>query len=486
MRWMGKIAWLLVLSLAATMGSNAGDEPQALAIAHATLIDPATGSVSADQTVVTAGGRIQRVVPSANYQPEKGARIIDARGKYLIPGLWDMHVHIAGLSVDPKWSKDVILPLLIAQGITGVRDMGGDLNALRSWKQDIEFGKLLGPHIFASGPMIVPSGKKTPEQWPVTTAEEARVAVRQLKQQGADFIKIISVPSREIFFAIAEEAKKEKIPFVGHVPLAVTASEASDAGMRSIEHIVYSNLSLDCSAKEKELQAAVPEARKNHDEAATARILTEAVSTYLPDKASALWATFKKNGTWVTPTLVSIEVQTPQAKTPEEQASNPRLEFVPASLRKEWDPRDSKNRVPEADQKWWANQYANDKRLTAEMHKAGVPLLAGSDSLDRFVFPGFALHQELALLNQQGLTPLEALRAATSDAAKFLGRQGEFGAITNGAHADLVLLDENPLEKISNTTRIFAVVREGVYLDRTALDKLLSQARDAAKAVPTK
>jgi len=120
------------------------------------------------------------------------------------------------------------------------------------------------------------------------------------------------------------------------------------------------------------------------------------------------------------------------------------------------------------------------------MHNAGVPLLAGSDSLDRFVFPGFALHQELALLNQQGLTPLEALRAATSDAAKFLGREGEFGAIANGAHADLVLLDENPLEKISNTTRITAVIRDGLYLDRAALDRLLSQAKGAARAASTK
>jgi imidazolonepropionase-like amidohydrolase len=482
----GKIALLLFSGLATTMVANAGDEPQVLAIAHATVIDPATGSVRADQTVVIAGGLVQRVVPSANYQPEKSARIIEARGKYLIPGLWDMHVHIAGISADPNWSKNVILPLLIAQGVTGVRDMGGDLRVLLSWKQDIEAGKLLGPHIFAGGPMIVPSGKKTPEQWPVATTEEARVAVRELKQQGADFIKIISVPSREIFFAIAEEADKQKIPFVGHVPLAVTAAEASDAGMRSIEHIVYSNLSLDCSMKEKELRAALPEARKNHDEASTGRILTEAVNTYSPNKAAALWTTLKKNGTWVTPTLVSIEAQTPQAKTPEEQAIDPRLEFVPESLRKEWDPRDPKNRASEEDQKWWANQFANDTRLTAEMHKAGVSLLAGSDSLDRFVFPGFALHQELALLNQQGFTPLQALRAATSDAAKFLGRQGEFGVIANGARADLVLLNENPLEKISNTTRIAAVIRDGVYLDRAALDKLLSQAKDAANSASTK
>jgi len=314
------------------------EETKRLALAHVAVVDTASGEIKADQTVEITGGRIVKILPARAYQPDAGTRIIDAHGKYLIPGLWDMHVHIAGISADPKWSKDLILPLLTAMGITGVRDMGGDLSVLHSWKKDIEAGKLLGPHIFAGGPMIVPSGKKTPEQWPVTTADEARAAVRELKQQGADFIKIISVPSREIFFAIAEEANKGKIPFVGHVPLAVTASEASDAGMRSIEHIVYSNLSLDCSAKEKEL--------RNHDEAATARILTEAVNTYSPEKAAALWATFKKNGTWVTPTLVSIEAQTPQAKTPEEQAIDPRLEFVPESLRKEWDPRDPKKPSP--------------------------------------------------------------------------------------------------------------------------------------------
>ncbi len=486
MQWMRKIVFLLALGLAAPMLANSEDEPQVLAITHAVVIDPATGSVRADQTVVIAGGRIQRVVPSANYQPEKGARIIEARGKYLIPGLWDMHVHIAGISADPSWSKNVILPLLIAQGITGVRDMGGDLSVLRSWNHDIEAGKLLGPHIFAGGPMIVPSGKKTPEQWPVTTVDEARAAVRELKAQGADFIKIISVPSREIFFAIAVEADKEKIPFVGHVPAGVTASEASDAGMRSIEHIVYSNLALECSAKEKELREALLEARKKRDQSAPGRILAEAVSTYSPEKAAALGAKFKKNGTWVTPTLVAIEAQVPQAKAPEEQASDPGLEFVPASLRKEWDPRDPKNRASEADQKWWTDQFANDKKLTRDMHNAGVSLLAGSDSLDRFVFPGFALHQELSLLNHQGLTPPEALRVATSDAARFLGHQGEFGTIESGAHADLVLLDENPLDKISNTASIFAVIREGIYLDRAALDQLLSQAKAAAKAASTK
>ena len=482
MELLRRVSLVLASLLAGCLLASGAEEAKRLAIAHVAVVDTTSGEIKADQTVVIVGARIMKIVPATAYRPEAGTQVIDARGKYLMPGLWDMHVHIAGISADPKWSKQVVLPLLTALGVTGVRDMGGDLSVLQEWRREIESRKLIGPHIVAGGPMLVSGGKRTPEQIPVRNAEEARVAVRELKQQGADFIKIISVPSREIFFAIAEEANKEKIPFVGHVPLAVTASEASAVGMRSIEHIVYSNLALDCSAKEKELRAALPETRKNHDEAATARILTEAVNTYSPNKAAALWTTFKKNGTWVTPTLVSIAAQTPQSNTPEEQASDPRLEFVPASLRKEWDPRDPKNRVSEEDQKWWANQYANDARLTTEMHKAGVSLLAGSDSLDRFVFPGFALHQELALLNQQGFTPLEALQAATSGAAQFLGRQGEFGVIANGAHADLLLLDENPLEKLSNTTKISAVIREGVYLDRAALDRLLSQAKAAVQA----
>ena len=486
MKLLRRASLVMASLLAGCLMATGAAETKKLAIAHVAVVDTTSGEIKADQTVVIAGARIVKIVSAAAYQPEAGTQLIDARGKYLIPGLWDMHVHIAGISADPKWSKEVVLPLLTAMGVTGVRDMGGDLSVLQAWRREIESGKLIGPHIVAGGPMLVSGGKRTSEQTPIKNAEEARVAVRELKQQGADFIKIISVPSREVFFAIAEEANKEKIPFVGHVPLAVTASEASASGMRSIEHIVYSNLALDCSAKEKELRAALPEARKNHDEAATGRILAEAVNTYSPDKAAALWTTFKKNDTWVTPTLASIAAQTPQSITPEEQASDPRLEFVPASLRKEWDPRDPKNRVSEEDQKWWANQYANDSRLTTEMHKAGVSLLAGSDSLDRFVFPGFALHQELALLNQQGLTPLEALQAATSDAAKFLGRKGEFGVIANGAHADLVLLDDNPLEKISNTTKISAVIREGVYLDRAGLDRLLSQSKAAAQAAPAR
>jgi len=306
--------------------------------------------------------------------------------------------------------------------------------------------------------------------------------VKSLKLAGADFIKIIDLPSREAFFAVADEAKRQNLPFVGHVPPVVTASEASDAGMRSIEHVVYSNLEFDCSAKEDELRAAERAARATHGEGTSAQLLQEAMTSYDPQKAAALWERFRRNGTWLVPTLVSIEALSRHNLAPEPQANDPRLAYVPDSLRKEWDPRTPENKFSDGAQRWWAQQYINDGKMTAAMHKGGVALLAGSDSLDRYVFPGFALHRELELLTDAGLTPLEALRAATSDAAKFLGREGEFGLVANGAHADLLLLDENSLEKISNTTKISAVIRQGVYLDRAALDRLLTQARAAAKA----
>ena len=240
----------LLLSLSAgTAFIHRKIDTKRTAMSHVAVVDTANGKITADQTVVIAGGRIVSIVPAAAFHPDPGTRMIEASGKYLIPGLWDMHVHIAGISADPKWSKEVILPLLTAMGVTGVRDMGGDLTVLQQWRREIENGQLLGPHIVTGGPMLISGGKRTPEQIPIKDAEEARAAVRSLKQQGADFIKIIDLPSREAFYAVAEEAKRQNLPFVGHVPPVVTASEASNAGMRSIEHVVYSNLEMDCSAK---------------------------------------------------------------------------------------------------------------------------------------------------------------------------------------------------------------------------------------------
>ncbi|HKV26119.1 MAG TPA: amidohydrolase family protein [Candidatus Acidoferrum sp.] len=458
----------------------AAQPPARLAITHVTLIDGTGGAPKSDQTILIEGGKIAAVGPAAELKVPKSARVVDGSGKFLLPGFWDMHVHLAGVNADPAWSKQVLLPLLLANGITGVRDMGGDLEALLTWKREIEAGTLLGPHIVAAGPFLAASGRKTAEQYPVLNAAQARAAVDELKKRGADFIKMISMPSREAFFAVADECKKQNITFVGHLPFQVGAAEASNAGMRSIEHLLYSGFSLSFSSREAELRPRLVEAEANGDPGTWEEIAHEADATYSPEKAAALFQTLKKNGTWVTPTLASMDI----TSHPENwKADNPLLAFVPPALANEW--RKSMNDVGmKSRAAWLARQASNDWREAGELHRAGVKLLVGSDSLDAFVFPGDSLHQELAELVRAGLTPMEALQAATQGAAEFLGREKEFGTVEPGHAADLVLLSANPVEDIANSRKVWAVVRGGGYLDRAALDSMLEKAKAAAAAVP--
>ena len=468
-------ALILLLSFLAW---SVGATPAPLVVTHVTVIDVTALAPRLDQTVVIDNGRIVSIGPSARAKWPKELRLVDAHGKVMIPGLWDMHVHLAGVNADPVWSKQVLLPLLLANGITGVRDMGGDLEVLLAWKRDVESGALLGPHIIAAGPWLAGGGNKTPEQFPVADADEARAAVRDLKHRGADFIKVISLPSKEAFFAVADEAKKQDIAFVGHLPFQISALEASNAGMHSIEHLLYSAFSLSFSSKEDDLRQRLIAAEQKGDSVAWEKIAHESDATYDTTKAAALFQALKKNSTWVTPTLASLDT----ASHPEDwSVDDPLLEFVPPALAKQW--RDSfhddqmKERAA-----WLARQATNDWKLTGELHRAGISLLVGSDSLDPFLFPGESLHKELAELVRAGFTPGEALQAATRGAAQFLGRERDFGMVEAGKLADLVLLDASPLENIANTQRVAAVIRGGKYLDRPDLDKLLAEAKAAAAA----
>lgn len=468
----------LILCAAAFFLSISASSAQ-IAISHVTVIDGSGGPPQPEQTVIIEKGRIAAVGPVALVKPPSHVQIIDGSGKFLIPGLWDMHVHIAGINADPAWSKQVLLPLMLADGITGVRDMGGDLEILVNWRREIESGAILGPHIVAAGPWLAGGGKKTSEQFPVANAEEARAAVRELKRRGADFIKVISLPSRDAFFAVADEARKENIPFAGHLPVEISALEASNAGIRSIEHLYYSAFALSCSSKEEELRKSLIEKGKRGAADVWNEILLEAEASYDPEKANALWRTLKKNNTWVTLTLASLDIT---AHPADDNAEDPLLAFVPPKLAKEWRDSIGDEKMKKRAASLW-RVAANDWKLAGEMRQAGVRLLAGSDSLDPFVFPGESLHRELAEWVRTGFAPAEVLRAATQGAAEFLGREGELGTVEKGKIADLVLLDANPLEDIGNTRKISAVIRSGKYLNRAALDKLLAEAKSAAAAV---
>ena len=458
-------------------GSTLAD-PETLAITHVTVMD-GTGAVPlSDRTVLITGDRIARI---SSDSPPNDARVIEGKGRFLIPGLCDMHVHLAGVTADPKWSRATLLPLLLANGITTVRDMGGDLAALQAWREEIAAGRLLGPRLYFCGPMLDGGKSDPPALRAIASPNEGRAAVRELKAQGVDFIKVLSRLDAASYRAIAAAAAQQALPLVGHVPTSLTAREVSAAGQKSIEHIFYSNLTFDCSAQEKEFRLKATEARARKDSAGAAAARDQANASFSEEKAKALGQSLLRHKTWVVPTLVAIRALGQQRELA--RSAPGELAYLPAALRKAWSPNEIEKQMPLEVAQWYSAQFAQDLKIARSMHAAGVPMLAGSDSLDPLNFPGPSLHQELQLLTEAGLSPLEALQAATSRPAEFLGATGEggWGTIQPGRVADLVLLAADPLAEISNTKKIAAVIVRGKFLDRPALDEMLAKARRAAE-----
>ena len=473
---MRHVVMLLALSLV-TQLSFAQDRPpvrETLDLEHVTVID-VTGKPSAsDQTVVIEGGRIARMGPSQKIPAPKNARVVNGSGLYLIPGLWDMHVHI--------WETERAFPMFTANGVTGVRNMGGHLDELKRWREQTASGALLGPRMVICGPVVDGPNPAHPDHSIVVhDAAEGRAAVDFLKTNGADFVKVYDGVPREAYFAIADEAKKQHIPFVGHVPESVQNSEASNAGQASIEHLGLILEETSTNNDAIRLLRATPVKSPAEYPARITRELQLSVEGYEPRKLAELAALFVKNATWQDPTLVAANVVAHAKDT--SFAKDSRLAYVPSAERKSWSPENNmfvKFSPPE----YWVQRNAafrEELRIVGELHRAGDPFLAGTDSGGvPYTYPGFSLHDELALLVQAGFTPMEALQTATLNPAKFLGLLDRFGTITVGKQADLVLLEANPLDDIHNTQKIRAVVLRGRCLDRAALDELLAHAQSAA------
>jgi Amidohydrolase family len=397
---------------------------------------------------------------------------VDASGKYLIPGLWDMHVHTG--------QREIFLPLYVANGITGVRDKGGDLEEptgdlsaryvqLRLWREAIDRGSLVGPRLVIAGFLI--DGYAWHGNVAAANAGEGRQAVDVLKQVGVDFIKVKSSLSRETYFAIADESRNQHIVFAGHVPDAVRAAEASDAGQKSIEHLT--GIALGCSREESQIMEELAKAIAARDRTRYGRATARTTETFDKNTAMALFAELAKNRTWQVPTLVELKANALGGPTssPGQSPSmpDPRWRFLPAALRERW----SKEQSP-SDSEAGRNLFATEISLTRQMHKAGVPFMTGTDSANPLVLPGFGLHEELKLFVSAGFTPMEALQAATINPARYVGREADLGTIEPSKLADFVLLDANPLEDISNTQKIWAVVVNGRYLSRSDLDAMLA------------
>jgi hypothetical protein len=411
-----------------------------LAITGVNVVDVVDGRIVPNSMVTISGQTITSV--TQNGAPPTGARVVDGQGKFLIPGLWDMHAHIQG-------NEKAWLPLYVANGVTGIRDMGADLDFILDIREASSSGRTLGPRIVAAGPIL----DDAPGDWPlrirVRNPDEGRAAVQLLKRRGVDLIKVHNFTPRDVFFAIVDEARRQQLPVAGHVPLKVTIQEGVDAGMVTIEHM---------SEDGRVWKACSGGAQ------------------YRPDACRPFFEMLARRHVWQTPTLVALAelavIGTPaSAISPDQLAyANKRfLEFHAANqsffLKRPEIVGIMKNLAEVA------------KVVTRDMAAAGVGILAGCDAM----IAGFCVHDELSTMVAGGMTPAAALQTATVNPARYLGREMTLGTIAAGRLADLVLLDANPLQDIANVRRIRAVFTAGRLLDRSALDQLLSQARAAAQ-----
>jgi imidazolonepropionase-like amidohydrolase len=433
-----------------------------LAIINVNVIDATGSPVQTGMTVIIQDDRIVNVGKTAKTKPPKNAKIVDAHNKFLIPGLWDMHVH----TIFGDWipgGKEVSLPLFVANGVTGIRDMGGDLDTLLQWRSQISGGSILGPRMIISGPMLDGPKSHFPSSVSIATADEGRKAVDDLKAKGVDFIKVQSYITRDGYFAVSNETKKLGITLVGHVPDSIRASEAIDAGQKSIEHLtgIFEGAS---TAEDSFIQGNSKGPKRYLD-------------TYNDALATALISRMARNHTWLVPTLVWERGQ--WLVDDIDYSHNPELKYAPTSWQhKSW-PSFTKGILAELD----TDEVSVRRRFVQKefevvyaMHKAGVSVMAGTDTAAAVaVLPGFSLHTELECFVQAGFTPMEALQTATLNPAKFLGLQRQMGTVEKGKLANLVLLDANPLDDIKNTRKIAAVVLNGRLLDRAELDQILNQ-----------
>jgi imidazolonepropionase-like amidohydrolase len=423
---------------------------QPVAFTHVTVIDGASPVPRPDQTVIVRGSRIAAVGAAALVAVPASARVVNGRQKFLVPGLWDMHVH----TTVPGGQE--ALALYVANGVTGVRDMAGDWEQITGWRGRIAAGGLLGPRIVAAGPYLEGGDVPIPHLL-ARTPEEATAAVDSLARLGVDFVKLHSQFTREAYFAAARAARARGFPVAGHVPRSITPVEASDSGVASIEHMLQ--IPIPCTPAES--LALAP------------RFPVQGVlGRCTAEDLAPLFAHLGRNGTWVVPTLVAaVEIaRWPERALPGDSVAA----LLPDTLRRYvaqiFPMPDS---IPPGADVVGRGLLAKRVALVGAMHRAGVGILPGTDAPLRNSPPGFGLHGELAMLAEAGLSPFDVLRAATLDPARFLGLLDSLGTVAPGKLADLVLLDADPLADIANLRRIHAVMANGRLFEADARRSLL-------------
>jgi len=417
---------------------QAAPTPGTVAITHVTVIDGAGPAPRTDQTVIVQGNRIIGVGAASSTPVPAGARVVSGQGRFLIPGLWDMHVH-----TDVPRGRDV-LRLYVVNGVLSVRDLAGTWERLTEWRKAIASGELVGPRIMASGPYLEGGEIPIPHLL-ARTPDEARAAVDSLARLGVDVVKLHGQMPPAVYFAAARAARERGLRVAGHVPRTITPAQASDSGVGSLEHLLQ--IPVFCTPAESlALAPRFP--------------IQSVLGRCSGQDLAPLFARFVRNGTRIVPTLVAAyEIALWPTRDLPGDAFADRL---PDTLRKfvlQIFPMPPD--VPAGADRVGRALFEKRLVLVGAMHRAGVSVLPGTDSPLRNSPPGFGLHEELALMARAGIPPFEILRAATLEPARYFGMLDSLGTIAEGKIADLVLLGANPLLDIRNTRRVEVVIANG-------------------------
>ena len=441
-------------------GASFADSSATVAITHVTVIDGTGAEPRPDQTVLINGDKIGAIGPSAKLKVPKRARLIDGTGKYLLPGFWDLHVHL-------HFGTPEVLPVFVANGITGIRELDTQMPEIDSIRARAHSGSLLAPRIVAAGKMIeAVEIKPFLTQAPKIVADafladrifikdtaEAGATVRQLAALKPDLLKHHNAVKRDVYFAVLDEARKAGLPVAGHFPIGekVTLREVAEGGQASIEHLGWPGVSADFKAM-------------------------------TPAGQDSLVAIVKGSGLAFVPTLVVGDFASGGTADADsirfaQSRQDPRARYITAPMWEVWDGMIKIMAMYRKSGEMSQFNFPDEIALLRRFHQAGVPILPGTDFTVQFLFPGTSAQEEVAeLVRQVGMTPHEAIQAASRRSAEFVGLGAETGTIVTGKSADLFLVDADPLADITNTQRIVGVARQGGFFDRAQLDSLLSEA----------
>ena len=442
---------LVMVAAAATLLNTSAYQPTAQGAATAfigvNVLPMDNDGVLADQTVVVVDGTIASVAPAGRAQVPAGAVKVDGKGKYLMPGLGELHAHIPGGKA-PEAEIERTLFLYVANGVTTIRGMRGDPRHL-VYRERVAKSEVLGPRIYTSGPSFNGNSAKTPD---------AAVGM-VIEQQKAryDLLKIHPGVPRDAFDAMAAKANELTIPFAGHVPEAVGLMRALEARYRSIDHL------------DGYVEALVPNPAGS--QTFGVNLVAQADESRIP----ALVKATRAAGTWQVPTEILL-VSWLNDEDPQAMAKWPEMKYVEPGLLAKWiaQKQGFVAKYPEADRQ---KLLALRRKIIKALHDGGVPFALGSDAPQTWNVPGFSAHRELGAIVAAGLTPYEALKSGTANVGVYFGTQSSVGTVATGKRADLILLDANPLTNIANSSRIAGVMVNGRWLSKADIDARLASGK---------